>query len=180
MPIPHTRAAGVLLLSVTLALAAAIGCSKTDTTTTSTGGAPVGTSAPVLTKEQYVAQANAICKIPKDESAKIEQELRAKYPDPKAIPEDQFQVLLKDAVTRLLPLYKQELTSLRSLTPPPGDAGLINKGIDILDGAFKAIEADPNAMASPTWAAYQEGYDYGLTGCFGTTKKFETVVSAVS
>ncbi len=184
MSAPHARFTGSVVALLALVGAMAAGCGKTDTTTT---GAPASslatttTAAPPLTKEQYVAQANAICKVAKDESNKIGEELSAKYPDPKAVPEDQYQALSKDFVTRLLPFYKKVVTDLRALTPPAADAAVVAKGVDTLDKAVKAMEADPSIAGEPTALSYQEGYDYGLTECFTpATKKFVTVGSAIS
>jgi hypothetical protein len=139
------------------------------------------TTTPVrLTKEEFVAQANAICQVSKDESNKIDQELRSKYPDPKAVPEDEFQVLLKDAVERLLPYYRKQVQDLRALKGPLEDEATLNAGIEKLDAAIKELEADPNAIGKPAWSAYQPGYDYGLTTCFAQEPRFEPIDAVIS
>lgn len=170
---------GHLLLALVVS-SAVLACGKTEPT--ATGGAPTNapTSAVALTKEQFVAQANAICQIPKAESDKIDQELRAKYPDPKAVPEAEFQVLMKDAVGKLLPLYKKQIVDLRALTPPPADAPMIAMGINQLDTHYKAVEANPGALGNPSGAQYQAGFDYGLTSCFAASTAFSSVATAIS
>jgi hypothetical protein len=178
----HASPARALAIA-TLALASLGGvasCSKTEeAVSTSPPSSTTTTSAAPLTKEQLVTQANAICRVPKAESEKIDQELRAKYPDPKSVPDADFQVLLKDTVARLLPLYKKEVADLKLLTPPPADAAMIAKGITILETGLKDLEADPGAIARPGISAFQEGVDYGLTDCFTAGAKFVPVASAV-
>ena len=178
----------VAALSVGSLAACGSGSTTTSATTATSGAAaapttaaPTTTGAP-LTKADFVEKANAACRIPNAESDKIGEELKAKHPDPKAVPEAEYQALMRDAVDRLKPLWEQSLDELRALQPPAEDKAMVEAGITHLEAFIKTVDADPGAIGNPNSSrVYPEGYDYGLTDCFEKPKTtFSSIGTAIS
>src|SRR4051812_47938723 len=111
MVIPGRSRVRASLVTLLMVAGVAAGCSTSQTTTTTGASSPstaAGTAAPAaVSKDDFVARANAICKVAKDVDDQLGKDLQEKYPNPKDLPEDQFQKILRDAVQQELPHYEQ-------------------------------------------------------------------------
>jgi hypothetical protein len=144
---------GVVLI-VVAALAAA--CGGTDDLKLPGPDAPTGP----LTKVQYTAQANEICRATTKAIAERTEQVGAGNLDATDGGDRQK---LKEAVE---PVTTLALTRLRNLTPPPADAALVRRGIDAMQASVDALGTDPQAPIDPVGLRQPELFDYGLTGCF--------------
>lgn len=133
-----------------------------DTTvgTTTTGNGP-------LTKAQYVAAADKVCKATSDKISKAATNLREAARKTGTIPVAQVSKFL----TRTsLPAYDQMLDELRALQPPEGDEKAIDGLIASLAGAIDTAKADPvkyskNGAPDPFDDANARATKYGMKVC---------------
>lgn len=143
------------LLSLAALLAAtaliAAGCGGSDDSSDSDEPAP--------TQAAYITEADAICAA----DAKTIQGLQADLPS-NDINDPAVQEIITNEV---LPVYQEQLTKLRELTPPEGDEDATAAIYDELDTALQAIEDDPAAIGDQSnfTAANDLANEYGLTEC---------------
>jgi len=114
---------------------------------------------PAPTKAAYITEADGICS---DGSTTI-QDIQADLPS-----QDINDPAVQEIITNeVLPVYDEQLNSLRDLTPPEGDEEATAAIYDALESALQAVEDDPAAIGEAS--AFQEANtlaaDYGLTVC---------------
>jgi hypothetical protein len=146
------------LLGVAAIMVVVVGCggSSSDTTTAS------------LTKAQFIAQGNAICK---KGSTKVEAEFEdfAKKNGIEGNKEPTTAEEVELAETILTPNVKSQSEELRALGAPSGDEDEITAMLDSLDQGVEEAEADPEGLiegkSEPFKDASQKAQKYGLSAC---------------
>lgn len=146
------------LLMLAGALAAgliAVGCGGNDDESSDTG-----TEAAVLTKEEFIVQANAICEAG---NAEINQAGEAQQGAP-GTPE--FDAFVTDT---LVPNVQGQIDDIRALGIPEEDADQVNGLLDEAESILDEIAADPASVTQgDPFAPINQGLeDYGLTTCAG-------------
>ena len=129
-----------------------------DTTSTATTGPETSTaSAPALTKEQFIAQADAICAAGDKSLNAAIQSLGNGQPS-----RDDLQQFAQIAV----PALQEEVDAISALPPPPGDEEQITAMLNAVEDGIDKIKSDPSAIeADPLDEASQIAQDYGLQQC---------------
>jgi hypothetical protein len=144
--------AGVVAIAV---IAAGCGSSDDETTTT-------------LTKQQFIAQADAVCK---KGNTEIEEgfETFAKEND---IPQNQepSDEQGKEIIeTVIVPSIQEQADGIRALGAPSGDEDEISAMLDALDEGIEEAEDDPEALfdskSDPFAEPNELARDYGLKVC---------------
>lgn len=142
------RKLGVLAPLIAITCLGVAGCGGDDP------GAP--------TKEEYIAEADAICKEADDGvAASIESTYGIGTPSAQEV-----QMIIEE---ELLPSVEGQLEDLRSLTPPDGDEEAVNDIYEALDRDIQAVKEDP-AIAVEANAFVESSrlaHEYGLTDCGG-------------
>ncbi len=129
-----------------------------DTTSTATTGAQTSTAAaPALTKEQFIAQADAICAASDKSLNTAIQGLGNGQPSSADL--QQFSQIA-------VPALQEEVDAIRALPAPSGDEQQITAMLDAVQGGIDKIQSDPAAIESdPLDEASQLAKDYGLQQC---------------
>jgi hypothetical protein len=146
-----------------LALTAVAGCGGDGdkaATTPSNGGAP-------LTKAQFIAAADKVCKATTDRIATAATDLRESAEKTGTIPVSRVASFLTKTS---LPAYDAMLKDLRALTPPEDDEKTIDGLIAALAGAIDTAKSDPvkyskNDTPDPFDDANKRAIDYGMKVC---------------
>jgi hypothetical protein len=136
------------------------GAAKGASTTPASGGAP-------LTKAQFIADADKICRATSVKIASAATKLRDSAKKTGTLPVRQVASFLTKTS---LPAYDAMLDDLRALTPPKHDEKTIDGFIAALAGAIDTTKADPvkyskNGMADPFDDANKRAIDYGMKVC---------------
>jgi hypothetical protein len=114
---------------------------------------------PPLTRAEYTARANDVCRATTREiAAKTDEIGSASFGG-----DSGDRQKLHDAVD---PIVRQALVRLDNLTPPPADAAIARQAIDALAAAADTAARDPQAPLDPVGLIRPDLFDYGLTGCF--------------
>ena len=117
-----------------------------------------------LTKEEFIAQADAICKKAHD---KFEKDFKAAFagnPQPSQAQLNEF------ALSTLVPGVQGEIDDVSALEPPPGDEAEVNAIIDAVQGGVNKIKADPGVLSpkvkfDPQQKGHQLAKEYGMKEC---------------
>lgn len=154
----------VATLTMLLALVAVAGCGgdgdKVASTTPAGGGAP-------LTKAQFIAAADRVCKSTTDKIESAATKLRESAEKTGTLPVRQVASFLTKTS---LPAYDAMLDDLRGLTPPKDDEKAIDGLIAALAGAIDTAKSDPvkyskNGSPDPFDDANKRAIDYGMKVC---------------
>jgi hypothetical protein len=152
-------AVATLLLVAALAVAGCGGGNDNASTSTTPGAE--------LTKAQYIAAADKVCKATTDKINAAATKLResANKTGTIAIPR-----VTKFLTETSLPSYEAMLAQLRTLTPPKQDEKAIDGLIAALAGAIDTAKADPtkyskNDAPDPFDDANSRAIDYGMKVC---------------
>lgn len=153
----------IALLAAVVAVAAiAAGCGSSD------DGSDTTEVTVTLTKDELIAQGDAICKQGNEE---IEEGFESyaeenNIPDGKE-PSDAQGVEIVEQV--IVPNLKTQSELIRGIGSPEGDEEEIGEMLDSLDAAIEEAEDDPEALFSedtdPFGDANQKAQDYGFTEC---------------
>jgi hypothetical protein len=153
-----------VLFAGVLALAIVAGCgSSDDSTDTDTTSVDV-----TITKEQLIAQGDAICKQGNEE---IEEGFES-YAEENGIPKNQEpsdEQGVEIVETVLVPNLKTQAELIRGLGAPEGDEEQVEELLDSLDEAVETAEDDPEALfnedTDPFGDVNQQAQDYGFSEC---------------
>lgn len=110
------------------------------------------------TKAAYVTEADDICATNQEEISEIAKDL----------PDDINDPAVQDAISdEVLPIYQDQLTALRALTPPEGEENATTEIYDALEEALQKVEDDTSALNDPTTFedANARAIDFGLEVC---------------
>jgi hypothetical protein len=141
--------------------------------------AACGDDAAALSKEDFIAAADAICQTATDEQDPI---LEAAFDelDEASADTQAFAVAIDEAFDEIGPLVDQQVADIRALAPPEADAEMIDSilddvesGIDEQLATFEAAAGgDEEALAvlesnsyDPTGDANRRAREYGLVVC---------------
>jgi hypothetical protein len=152
------RRRGALALAGALLLLAGAGpsCGGKGSDTSLPG--PDSTT-PALSKVDFTAQANEICRATTAAIAKLTDDIGSGNLGTEGGDRTQ----LNQAVE---PVVAQALAKLRNLTPPPQDAALVRAGFDAMEADANRLKTDPQAPLDPIGLERPELFAYGLSGCF--------------
>lgn len=149
----------VLLAGVMAIAAVATGCGSSDDGSTETAA---------LSKQQFIAQADAICKRGNKE---IEEGFES-FAEENDIPKNQepSKAQGKELVeTVLVPSIASQTEGIRALSVPSGDEDEISAMLDSLDEAVEEAEEDPEALfaakSDPFGKPNEQAREYGLKVC---------------
>jgi hypothetical protein len=151
------RRRGALALAGGLLALAAAGSACGKGTDTSLPG-PDSTTPP-LSKVDFNAQANEICRATTAAIAKLTDDIGSGNLGTPGGDREQ----LNKAVQ---PVVAQALAKLRNLTPPPQDAAMVRGGFDAMAADANRLGTDPQAPLDPIGLERPELFAYGLSGCF--------------
>lgn len=147
----HLVIGATVVAALTLA-----GCGSNDTPV---AGGPTTTAA-ALTHAQFVSQANAICKAG---NAKVDAAAK-NFADPQNPTQAE---IIEATKSVLVPVFTDELSQLRALTPPAADAAKVTELETALDSAIAQAAADPvSALSGDAFSkANTLAGQLGLTVC---------------
>jgi hypothetical protein len=133
-----------LLLLLPVALLVGAGCGGDD--------AP--------SKDEYIAQADAICR---DADEALNEEIQEAFGTK---PPTQQQILAFSE-SNAIPNLEDQLADLRALTPPEGEEETVTQIYDTLEEAIAQIKEDPASDTAPPALedATQQAKDFGLVVC---------------
>lgn len=150
----------IVLLAGIVAIAAIVaGCGSSDDSTETTAA---------LTKQQFVTQADAICK---RGNAEINEgfESFAKQNDIPKNQEPSKEQGVELVETVIVPSIETQSEELRALGAPSGDEDEISVMLDSLDEGIEEAEEDPEALfaskSDPFGPANEKAKQYGLEVC---------------
>jgi hypothetical protein len=155
------------LVCAAFALAVA-GCgggddSSSTTASSTTPAGATGASGTPLTKDQFIQQADAICKQGNETiDAAASQVFGGQQPTAAQI--EQF------ANETAIPAIQEELDGISALTPPAGDEDEVQAILAAVGQGLDAVKQDPQQLAAsdnagPFAEANQLAQDYGLKVC---------------
>ena len=153
----------VLVLMFAALVLAAAGCGGDDDEGDAGATGATGASGGPLTREEFIAQADEICK-QGDRAVNQEGSELFGGQQPSAAEVEQF------ANEILVPSLRDQAAGIRSLTPPEGDEDEIDAILAELESATDRIEEDPSLLqASEGSGAFEEvnqmAQGYGFTEC---------------
>lgn len=153
-------AAVMIIAAVAVAGCGSDGDDKNGSTTPANGGAP-------LTKAQFIASADGICKATTEKIASAATKLRESAKKTGTLPVRQVATFLTKTS---LPAYDAMLDDLRGLTPPKADEKAIDGLIAALAGAIDTAKSDPvryskNGSPDPFDDANKRANAYGMKVC---------------
>jgi hypothetical protein len=126
------------------------------------GGDDDDDSSDALTKQEFIAQGNAICKAGNAEIDAAAEETFAKNGQPTPAESDAF---VTDTV---VPNVQGQIDDMRALGIPEEDADQVNGILDEAEGIVDELEADPSSIEGDPFAPVNGDLkDYGLTTCAG-------------
>lgn len=139
----------------------AAGCGGGDSTTDSgASGASGASGSAALTKDEFITQADALCKTGDEVINTAGQAFGSSQPSGAE---------LKQFVdTTLVPTIQSELDGIKSLTPPAGDEDQVNQIVTDVEDALAQTKDDPSSVLQQTGPfdkANQDAGDYGLKVC---------------
>lgn len=127
----------------------AVGCGGSDDSSS---------DEPAPTKAAYITDADAICAADTETISKLAADLPNDINDP----------AVTDAITNdILPIYQEQLTELRDLTPPEGEEDTTAAIYDALEEGLNKVEEDPTLLGdTDTFAdANEKASAFGLEAC---------------
>jgi hypothetical protein len=151
-------AASLIALILALAVTA---CGEKDES------AATSTTTTSLTKEQWLREADKICKQSDD---KIERASNQFFADARAGKEPPPSEVAKFGKQTVFPTIQDEIDRIRSLGAPAGDEGQVNAILDATQEGLDKLEQDPEQLAKGgTASAFEQAKklagDYGLDEC---------------
>jgi hypothetical protein len=147
---------GWVALALTVGISA---CGGDDSDSTQTSGLPV------LTKAQFLKQANAICRRGTEEMNRLDIAAWKKYGGPSSEPDP----ATSDRVAlALLPPREKEVRLIRALGLPQGDEEHVEKMLTVWEEGIERSREDPQALRAgrTLHEAYSMGLGYGLIDCW--------------
>jgi hypothetical protein len=144
---------GIAAIAIVGALAAA-GCGSSSSSTTSTQAA--------LTKKEFLAKGNAICKEGNQAINKAAHQTFGKQKPSKS----QVQAFVTKTV---IPSVQQQITGIKNLPQPAGDEAQVTKIVDDAQAALDKAKQNPTLLTQkgpgPFKQVNKETKAYGLTAC---------------
>lgn len=140
----------------------AAGCGGDDTTTTGASGASgaTGASGAPLTKDEFIAQADAACTSGNKALDQAGQKLFGQS-------SPSSQEIQQYVDQNFVPTVEGELDAIRALTPPEGDEETVDQILQAAQTSVDNVKADPSLLeqGNPFSEADKLAQDYGLKVC---------------
>jgi CRISPR/Cas system-associated endoribonuclease Cas2 len=144
----------VVALVITLAVA---GCGGSSDSSSSTGS---------ISKEKFVAKADAICK---KGTERLQKAIFAALKNPRNLSKVSKAEQIKIVTTAMVPNVSQEAKELRALGVPDGDEEKVDAMITALEEGVETAERDPQAVTQSSDAVFgissRIAAEYGLKAC---------------
>jgi hypothetical protein len=154
---------GMIAVGIALVAAGCGGDDDDDTAATTTTGATGAAGGAPLSKEQFIAEANAICKQGTKELDQAAGEVFGKGQEPSQ--EEQERFITETA----LPNTQAQIDAIRALTPPEGDEEQITAILDEAQQELDELEQDPGSLTEggedPFADVNRMLREYGITTC---------------
>jgi hypothetical protein len=125
----------VLVLIVALPVASAAGCGGDEETSQ--------TEAPAPTEQEFIAQADAICRSAGQDLTAQSKGLGFYTPD--GLDEEEAEFIEQE----IIPFYQRQVDEIRELTPPPGEEEEIEAALSAAEQALDDLREDPSSYAPP-------------------------------
>jgi hypothetical protein len=156
------RRLAITMLGALAALAIAA-CGDDDEQSTAT------TSTPAPTRQQFVHDANKICKSSDDKIERASSQFFANAPPNQEPSPAEIEKFGKQTV---FPTIQAEIDRIKALGAPLGDEGEVSAILDAAQAALEKVEQDPQQLAkggaAPAFEQAQKlAGDYGLDQCGG-------------
>jgi hypothetical protein len=144
------------------------GCGSSSSSSTSTGASgasgATGASGTPLSKSEFVAKGNAICKQGNAALDKAGKSFFQSGQKPSQAEQDKF---VTDTV---IPNIQSQIDQIKALTPPSGDEDQVNAVTAAAQSALDKAKADPSLLiqqggSDPFAHANDLANSYGLTEC---------------
>lgn len=130
------------------------------------GGDSSGSSTGTISKEEFVAKANAICK---DGTERLQAAIGRVLKDQPNITKVSQAEQEKIVTTVLVPNVSKEVKELRALGAPDGDEERVDAMVTALEEGVETAERDPQAVTKSSDAIFgiasRIAGEYGLTTC---------------
>jgi hypothetical protein len=160
---PQLLIAGVLTAGLIVAGCGGGGDSSSSSSSSSSGG--------TLTKDEFVAKANTVCRDAQSKLTKIQTDIRAKaQADP-----SQVQSVIEGSISQIVPVVRSTVDQIAALGAPSDLKPKIDEFKTKTDAALDQIQADPakalqdaSSGSSPFAGLQGLATDIGLTDCGGT------------
>jgi hypothetical protein len=153
-------------------LAAAVlsnGCGGSSTTTSTTvagASGATGAQGAALTKSQFLAKANAICK--KGNQA-VQSAGQQQFPKSGGKPSSSE--LQAFATKTVIPNIQEQITAIKALPAPSGDQAKVTQIVDAAQAALNKAKANPSSITGNGPGPFKKtntlARAYGLTTCAG-------------
>jgi hypothetical protein len=156
------RRLAITALSALVALSiAACGDDDEESTTTTTAAAP--------TKQQFIRDANKICKSSDDKIERASSQFFANAPPSQEPAPEEIEKFGKRTV---FPTIQVEIDRIKALGAPQGDEAQVSAILDAAQAGLEKLEQDPQQLAkggaAPAFEQAQKlAGDYGLDQCGG-------------
>ncbi len=130
------------------------------------GGGDSSTAGDSISKEEFVAKANAICK---DGTERLQAAIGRILKDQPNITKVSQAEQEKIVITVLVPNVSKEVKELRALGSPDGDEERVDAMVTALEEGVETAERDPQAVTKSSDAIFgiasRIAGEYGLTTC---------------
>jgi hypothetical protein len=152
------RKAIVITLMYVLAALSVVACGGSSG---GSGSAPEASSQP--TKAEFVAQANAMCKVAEKRRSEILKKAVGEHPEGQRITQSDQELLLKQVVRP----FEQMAGRFAEMVPPRGEEAKIRAIGNALRDSFTKVQSDPESGLNGTgFKKYDElVIAYGLSSC---------------
>ena len=118
----------VLVLFVALPVASAAGCGGDEET------------APAPTRQEFIAQADAICRSAEQDLTAQSRDLGFHTPD--GVDDEEAEFIEEEVI----PFYQGQVDEIRELTPPPGDEEKIEAALSAAERDLDDLLEDPDRV----------------------------------
>jgi hypothetical protein len=130
------------------------------------GGGDSSTTAGSISKEEFIAKANAICK---KGTARLQKAIFAALKNPRNLTKVSEAEQIKIVTTAMVPNISREAKELRALGVPEGDEEKVDAMISALEEGVETAEQDPQAVTKSSDVVFgissRIAGEYGLTAC---------------
>jgi hypothetical protein len=130
------------------------------------GGGEDSSSGKTISKEEFIAKANAICQ---KGTARLQKAIFAALKNPRNLTKVSEAEQIKIVKTAMVPNISQEAKELRALGIPEGDEEKVEAMISALEEGVETAEQDPQAVTKSSDVVFgissRIAGEYGLTAC---------------
>jgi hypothetical protein len=154
---------GMIAVGIALVAAGCGGDDDDDTAATTTTAATGAAGGEPLSKQQFISEANAICKQGNKEIDQAAREVFDRGNPPSQEEQEQF------ITEQALPNTQAQIDGIRALTPPEGDEEQITTILDEAQQVVDELEQDPSSLTEggqdPFADVNKQLREYGITAC---------------